>query len=83
MDVVIITRNHAFDRTDIPMMEQGVQEESPVVIGNDVWIGERVIILPWVTVGDRSILAAGVVITHDVPAYSIVAEIPGRVIKTR
>lgn len=82
-DVVIITRNHAFDRTDIPMMEQGFEEERPVVIGNDVWICDRVIILPGVTVGDGSILAAGAVVTHDVPAYSIVGGIPGRVIKTR
>ena len=37
-DVVIIARNHLFDRTDIPMMHQGFEEERPVVIGNDVWI---------------------------------------------
>lgn len=82
-DVVIITRNHAFDRTDIPMMEQGFEEERPVTIGNDVWIGDRVIILPGVTIGDGSILAAGAVVTHDVPPYAIVAGVPAKVIKMR
>ena len=82
-DVVILTRNHAFERTDIPMMEQGFEEERPVVIGNDVWIGDRVIILPGVTVGDGSILAAGAVVTRDVPAYAIVGGVPARVIKMR
>lgn len=70
-DVVIITRNHAFDRTDIPMMHQGFEEERPVVIGNDVWIGDRVII------------AAGAVVTHDVPPYAIVGGVPAKVIRMR
>jgi len=82
-DVVILTRNHAFDRTDIPMMEQGFEEEHPVVIGNDVWIGDRVIILPGVTVGDGSILATGAVVTRDVPAHAIVGGVPARIIKMR
>ncbi len=82
-DVVIITKNHAFNRTDIPMMDQGFEEERPVVIGNDVWIGDRVIILPGVTVGNGSILAAGAVVTHDVPAYAIVGGVPAQVIKMR
>lgn len=82
-DVVVITRNHAFDRTDIPMMEQGFEEERPVVIGDDVWIGDRVIILPGVTVGDGSILAAGSVVTRDVPPYSVVAGVPAKVIRCR
>jgi maltose O-acetyltransferase len=82
-DVVVITRNHAFDRTDIPMMHQGFEEERPVVIGNDVWIGDRVIIMPGVNIGDGSIIAAGAVVTKDVPAYSIVGGVPARVIKSR
>lgn len=46
----IITRNHRHSRTDIPMMEQGFKEERPVFIGNDVWIGDRVTILPGVRI---------------------------------
>lgn len=82
-DVVVITRNHAFDRTDIPMMDQGFEEERPVVIGNDVWIGDRVIILPGVHVGDGAILAAGAVVTKDVPTYAIVGGSPAKIIKMR
>ena len=82
-DVVVITRNHSFDSTDIPMMFQGFDEERPVVIGNDVWIGERVIILPGVNVGDGAILAAGAVVTKDVPPYAIVAGVPAKIIKMR
>ena len=82
-DVVILTRNHAFDRTDIPMMEQAFEEERPVTIGNDVWICDRVIILPGVTVGDGSILAAGAVVSRDVPPYAIVGGVPADVIKMR
>ena len=44
-DVTVITRNHRFDRIDIPMMRQGFEEEKPVYIGDDVWIGDRAI--PW------------------------------------
>ncbi len=82
-DVVIITSNHSFDRTDIPMMFQGFEEERPVIIGNDVWIGERVIILPGVHVGDGAILAAGAVVTKDVPPYAIFAGVPAKIIKMR
>lgn len=82
-DVTIITRNHRFDRTDIPMMEQGFGEERPVYIGNDVWIGDRVLILPGVHIGDGSIIAAGAVVTKNVPPYSIVAGVPARKIRDR
>ena len=82
-DVVVITHNHAFDRTDIPMMHQGFEEERPVVIGNDVWIGDRVVILPGVHIGDGSIIAAGAVVTHDVPPYSIVGGVPAKIIRNR
>ena len=61
-DVTIMTTNHKFDRTDIPMNQQGFQPEKPVVIGDDVWISDRVIILSGVKVGKGAILAAGAVV---------------------
>lgn len=82
-DVTIITRNHRFDRTDIPMMEQGFEEERPVTIGNDVWIGDKVIILAGVTVGDGCVLGAGSVVTKSVLPYSIVAGVPAKVLRSR
>ncbi len=54
----------------------------PVRIGNEVWIGANATILPGVTIGDGSIVAAGAVVTHDVPSFSIVAGVPARVIQT-
>lgn len=82
-DVTIITRNHRYARTDIPMMEQGFEKERPVTIGNDVWIGDRVLILPGVTVGDGSIIAAGAVVTKDVPPYTIVGGVPAKKLADR
>ncbi len=82
-DVTVITRNHRHDRRDIPMMEQGFEEEKPVTIGNDVWLGDRVVILPGVKIGDGSIIAAGAVVTKDVAPYTIVGGVPARKIGER
>lgn len=82
-EVVIYTRNHRHDRLDIPMTQQGHEEAKPVTIGNDVWIGRRVIIMPGVTVGDGAIIGAGAVVTKDVPPYTIVGGVPAMVIKSR
>ena len=82
-EVIVWTRNHAFSRTDIPMTEQGFTEERPVRIGNDVWIGARVIFLPGVSVGRGSIVGAGSIVTRDVPNWAIVAGNPARVIRYR
>ena len=53
------------------------------VIGNDVWIGWHAIITPGVSIGDGAIIAAGAVVTHDVPPYAIVGGIPAKVIRKR
>ena len=54
-----------------------------IVIGNDVWIGGRVIILPGVKIGEGAIIGAGSVVTKDVSEYDVVAGNPARVIKNR
>lgn len=82
-DCIIYTSNHEFVRVDIPMNKQGFQQEKPVVIGDDVWIGGRVIILPGVKIGTGCIVGAGAVVTKDVPEYAIVGGNPAKVIKYR
>ena len=82
-EVVIETQNHSFERTDIPMALQGYHEVQPVVIEDDVWIGERCLIMPGVTIGRGAVCAAGAVITKDVPPYSVVGGVPAKVIKWR
>lgn len=79
----ILTQNHRFDDTAVPMNRQGVQDEKPVYIGNDVWIGYHVTILPGVRIGDGAIIGACSVVTHDVKAYDIVAGNPARTIRNR
>lgn len=54
----------------------------PVHIGNNVWIGTRVLVLPGVTIGDGAVVAAGSVVSKDVPANTLVAGVPAKVIKT-
>ena len=55
--------------------------KGPIVIEENVWIGEMVCILPGVTIGRGAIIGANAVVTHDVPAYSLVAGNPARVIR--
>ncbi|HOV12497.1 MAG TPA: acyltransferase [Bacteroidales bacterium] len=80
-ELIIQTSNHG-TKTDIPMIQQGMIKE-PVEIGNDVWIGARVIILPGVKIGDGAVIGAGAVVTKDVESYSIVGGVPARKIGER
>lgn len=82
-EVVILTRNHRFDRLDIPIRQQGYQSAKPVAIGDDVWIGHRVMIMPGVSIGKGAIIAAGAIVTKDVPEYAIVGGNPARLIRHR
>lgn len=82
-EVVVYAQNHSTKRTDIIMQKQGFDEVKPVTIGDDVWIGRRVIILPGVTIGEGSVLGAGAVIAKDIPPYSVVVGNPAKVIKNR
>ena len=82
-ECVIFSRNHEFSSTDIPMRLQGYRDSEPCVIGDDVWIGRRVMIMPGVTIGSHSVIAAGAVVTKDVPEWAVVAGVPARVVKYR
>lgn len=55
---------------------------APITIEDDVWIGTAAVITQGVTIGAGAVVAAGAVVTHDVPAGTMVAGVPARVIKT-
>lgn len=82
-DCIMYSYSHAHSRIDIPMDQQGFEKETPIHIGNDVWIGARVIILPGVTVGNHVIIGAGAIVTKDIPDYAIAAGNPARIIRMR
>ena len=82
-ELIVLTRNHCTKRTDIPMQYQGFTEPEAVRIGNDVWIGHRVIILPGVHIGNGCIIGAGAVVSKDIPDYSIAVGVPAQVKKIR
>jgi maltose O-acetyltransferase len=82
-DVVMISGGHAFETPDIPINQQGSVERRPIIIGNDVWIGTRVIIMPGVKIGDGSVIGAGSIVTKDVPPYSVAVGAPAKVIRIR
>jgi len=58
-------------------------EYKPIIIGSDVWIGARAIIMDGVNIGHGAIIAAGAIVTKDVPAYAIVGGVPAKIIKYR
>lgn len=82
-DVVLMSSAHAFEATNIPVNQQGALTRRPIIIGNDVWIGTRVIVLPGVTIGNQAVIGAGSVVTKSVPAGAIVAGNPARIIRYR
>ena len=81
--VMMLSGSHNFERLDIPMREQGAPDRRAIIIGDDVWIGAKTIILPGVCVGSHSIIGAGSVVTKDVAPYSIIGGSPAKLIKMR
>lgn len=75
-NVQILTNNHPLDADK---RTAGLQHAHPISIGNQVWIGGGAIILPGVTIGDGAVIAAGSVVTQDVPAFHLVAGNPAQI----
>ena len=78
--ITITALNHTFSDAEKRIDEQGVNT-TPVVIEDDIWIGANAVILPGVTIGQHSVVAAGAIVTKDVPPHSLVAGVPAKVIK--
>ena len=81
--LLTIPRNHIIDDPDVPMIYQGFTKPGKIIVDDDVWIGDRVTILMNVHVHSHSVIAAGAVVTKDVPEYAVVGGVPARVIRYR
>jgi acetyltransferase-like isoleucine patch superfamily enzyme len=85
----IISSNHNYSFVNLQYALQSkigakiAPSSAAVTIENNVWIGDSVIILPGVTIGNGAVLAAGSIVTKDVPAYAIVGGCPAKVLKFR
>ena len=79
--ITVTALNHNFSDPSQRIDEQGVTT-TPVVIGDDVWIGANAVVLPGVTVGNHSVVAAGAVVNRDVPPFSLVAGVPAKIIRS-
>lgn len=82
-EVHIVMNNHDTSDVNTPMCFQGAEPSGPAIIGNDVWIGARVMIMPGRVIGNGSILAAGSIVTKNVEEYSIVGGNPAKLIRKR
>ena len=78
--VVVTALNHNFKDTSLGIDEQGVSTQ-PVIIHDDVWIGANAVILPGVTIGKHVVVAAGAVVTKDVPDNCLVGGVPAKILK--
>ena len=76
-NVVLATINH-----DLNPKENRKNHYAAIKIGAHVWIGSNATVLPGVTIGDYAVVAAGAVVTRDVPAMTVVGGVPARVLKT-
>ena len=78
--ITVTALNHNFADTTKRIDEQGITPR-PVVIGDDVWIGANAVILPGVTIGRHAVVAAGAVVTQDVPENTLVGGVPAKLIR--
>ncbi len=78
----ILSTNHKVPLGQGPIFSAGLIERR-VVIGRDVWVGAHVMVLPGVRIGDGAVIGAGSVVTRDVPAMTIAAGNPARIIRSR
>jgi acetyltransferase-like isoleucine patch superfamily enzyme len=82
-NVAIFSRMHECSRIDVPISMQGYREQKSVTIGDDVWLGRNVVVMPGVVIGKGAIVGAGSVVTKNVQPFDIVGGIPAKKIKSR
>lgn len=80
--VSLIASGHGV-KAGVPIRHQGSPEKRGITIGDDVWIGASVVVLPGVTIGDGAVIGAGSIVTKDVPTNAIMAGNPARILRYR
>jgi maltose O-acetyltransferase len=83
IEAMILATRHRTDSLDRPLIDQGYDARQPPRLCKGCWIGGRAMILPGVRVGEHAIVAAGAVVTTDVPDYAVVGGVPAKIIKMR
>ena len=78
--ITITALNHNFDDSEKRIDQQGISSKE-VVLEDDIWVGANAVILPGVTIGKHAVVAAGAIVTKDVPPHSLVAGVPAKVIR--
>ncbi|CAN5571357.1 N/A [soil metagenome] len=73
--------DHRYDDPDVPITWQGFEPRGPVRIGSNCWFGVNCVVMGGVTVGDRAVIGSNSVVTKDVPAGTIVAGAPAKVLR--
>ena len=80
-NVTILDNLHGYSSVQVPYKYQPLERIAPVHIGDGSWIGQNVVVLPGVTIGEMAIIGANSVVTHDIPPRAIATGAPARVIK--
>jgi acetyltransferase-like isoleucine patch superfamily enzyme len=73
--------SHRYDDPERPVPWQGFESKGPTRIGDNCWLGANVVVISGVTIGERSVIGANSVVTHDIEPFSVAVGVPARVLR--
>lgn len=79
--IYVSDHSHAFGDAETPVIDQGIDRVSPVVIEDGAWLGENVVVCPGVRIGRGAVVGANSVVVHDVPARAVAVGAPATVVR--
>lgn len=79
--VCVSEHNNAQEMLQYPYIAEIAQKKSRIIVGDEVWIGANVTVMPGIEIGKGAVIGAGSVVTHNIPEYAVVVGNPARVIK--
>ncbi|MBO0767780.1 MAG: acyltransferase [Solirubrobacterales bacterium] len=79
---LVTDADHRFDDPDKPVPWQGFTSKGPTKLGDNVWLGAHVVVTSGVSIGERCVIGANSVVTHDIPAFSVAAGAPAKVLRS-